>query len=95
MYLRIVGRKKVRNNKVSSEAYGEMVLEVNNTKATLLRLLNSKYEDESTLVYASVEFTRFCSNIGDHSDKVMSQCYNKDLHDRFLFILLGVLILES
>ena len=60
-------------NKVSSEAYGEMVLEVNNTKATLLRLLNSNYEDESTLVNASVEFTNFCSNIGDHSDKVMSQ----------------------
>ena len=49
------------------------MLEVNNTKAALLRLLNSNYEDESTLVYASVEFTRFCSNIGDHSDKVMSQ----------------------
>ena len=60
-------------DKVSSEAYEEMVLEVNNTKATLLRLLNSNYKDESTLIYACAVFTRFCSNIGDHSDKVMSQ----------------------
>jgi tetratricopeptide (TPR) repeat protein len=55
------------------KSYGEMVLEVNNTKATLLRLLNSNYEDESMLVNASITFTRFCSSIGDHSDKVISQ----------------------
>ena len=58
---------------VSSEDYGEMVLEVNNTKATILSLLNSNYEDKSTLVNASINFTRFCSSIGDHSDKFMSQ----------------------
>ena len=58
---------------VSSEVYGEMVLEVNNTRATILSLLNSNYKDESTLVNASMEFTGFCINIGDHSDKVMSQ----------------------
>ncbi|KAN0135988.1 hypothetical protein V8E53_006149 [Lactarius tabidus] len=59
--------------RVSSEAYGEMVLEVNNTKATLLRLLNSNYKDESMLVRACITFTIFSGNIGDHSDKVMSQ----------------------
>jgi hypothetical protein len=59
--------------RVSSDDHGEMVLEVNNTKATLLRLLNSNYEDESMLVNASITFTRFCYSIGDHSDKVISQ----------------------
>ena len=58
---------------VSSEVYGEMVLEVNNTKAIILSLLNSNYQDESTLVNASIEFTMFCTSIGDHSDKVISQ----------------------
>jgi tetratricopeptide (TPR) repeat protein len=57
----------------SSEAYSEMALEVNNTKATLLRLLNSNYEDESILIKASITFTKFCISIGDHSDKVMKQ----------------------
>ena len=58
---------------VSSKEYGEMVLEVNNTRATILSLLNSNYEDESTLVNASINFSQFCINIGDHSDKVISQ----------------------
>ena len=53
--------------------YGEMVLEVNNTRATILSLLNSNYKDESTLVNASIEFSLFCVSIGDHSDKVISQ----------------------
>ena len=56
-----------------SDVYGEMVLEVNNTRATILSLLNSKYKDESTLVNASIEFSVFCISIGDHSEKVMSQ----------------------
>ena len=59
--------------KASSEAYGEMVLEVNNTKATLLSLLNSSYEDELTLFDASITFTEFCTSTGDHSDRVISQ----------------------
>jgi SpoVK/Ycf46/Vps4 family AAA+-type ATPase len=58
---------------VSSEVYGDMVLEVKNTKATLLRLLNSKYKDRSTLINASINFTSFCCSIGDHSDKVITQ----------------------
>jgi tetratricopeptide (TPR) repeat protein len=60
-------------NNASSEVYGEMVLEANNTKATLLKLLDSNYEDESTLINASTIFTEFCVSIGDHSDKVISQ----------------------
>ena len=58
---------------VSSKEYGEMVLEVNNTRATILSLLDSNYKDESTLVDASIKFALFCINIGDHSDKVISQ----------------------
>jgi tetratricopeptide (TPR) repeat protein len=57
----------------SSEAYGEMILEVNNTKATLLWLLESNYEDHLRLINASNCFTRFCRSIGDHSEKVISQ----------------------
>jgi tetratricopeptide (TPR) repeat protein len=57
----------------SSEAYGEMTLEVNNTKATLLWLLESNYGDHHRLVKASNYFTTFCANIGDHSEKVISQ----------------------
>ncbi|KAF8268824.1 hypothetical protein EI94DRAFT_1726621, partial [Lactarius quietus] len=60
-------------DEVSSNAYEEMVLEVNNTKAILLSLLNSNYKDESTLINTSITFTRFHISIGDHSDKVISQ----------------------
>jgi hypothetical protein len=56
----------------SSEAYGEMILEVNNTKATLLWLLESN-KDHLRLVNACNYFTRFCTNIGDYSEKVISQ----------------------
>ena len=58
---------------VSSEVYGEMVLEVNNTKAIILSLLNSNYKDDTTLITASIVFTKLCISIGDHSDKVISQ----------------------
>ena len=59
--------------KASPDVYREMMLEVNNTKATLLSLLDSNYEDVSKLINACNTFTRFCCNIGDHSDKVISQ----------------------
>ena len=57
----------------SSDVYREMVLEVHNTKAVLLSLLTSNYEDELTLMDASMTFTYFCGSIGDHSDRVISQ----------------------
>jgi tetratricopeptide (TPR) repeat protein len=57
----------------SPETYGEMILEVNNTKATLLRLLDSNYEDQSRLINACIQFTIFCISIGDLSEKVISQ----------------------
>ena len=59
--------------KASPETYEEMMLEVNNTKATLLRLLTSNYEDQSRLVDVSINFTIFCVSIGDYSEKVISQ----------------------
>ena len=61
------------SDSTSSEAYEQMLLEVNNTKATLLRLLESNYEDQSRLVEASITFTGFCIQIGDHSEKLISQ----------------------
>jgi tetratricopeptide (TPR) repeat protein len=57
----------------SPEAYEEMIIEVNNTKATLLRLLESNYEDQSTLVKACIAFTIFSIGIGDFSERVISQ----------------------
>jgi tetratricopeptide (TPR) repeat protein len=62
-------------NTASSEAYAEMILEVNNTKATLLQLLKSKYEygDKFSLIDASIGFTSFCINLGDLSERVISQ----------------------
>ena len=57
----------------SSEGYEEMVMEANNTKATLLRLLESNYEDQSNLAWACINFTSFSIGIGDFSEKVISQ----------------------
>ena len=57
----------------SSEAHEEMVLEVNNTKITLLRLLESDFKDGNALINACIQFTVFCRNIGDHSEMVISQ----------------------
>ncbi|KAI9433171.1 hypothetical protein H4582DRAFT_1989346 [Lactarius indigo] len=51
--------------------YAEMVLEANNTKATLSRLLKSNYQDQSMLVNAVLIFVNFCMNIGDYSDQLL------------------------
>ena len=61
------------SNIASPEAYEEMLLEANNIKATLLRLLESNYGDQSRLIHACLQFTTFCANIGDLSEKLMSQ----------------------
>jgi tetratricopeptide (TPR) repeat protein len=53
--------------------HAEMVVEVNNTKSILFHLLQSNYKDDAKLVNAILEFRKFHSNIGDHSDKLMSQ----------------------
>ncbi|KAI9456062.1 hypothetical protein BJY52DRAFT_1277904 [Lactarius psammicola] len=53
--------------------YAEMVLEANNTKATLSRLLKSNYQDQSTLVNAVLTFVNFCMNIGDYSDQLLDE----------------------
>ena len=57
----------------SSEAHEEMILEVNNTKIALLRLLDSGSENEYGLIKACIQFTEFCMSIGDHSEMVISQ----------------------
>ena len=57
----------------SSKAHEEMVLEVNNTKIALLRLLESDFKDENALINACIQFTVFCTNIGDYSEIVISQ----------------------
>ncbi|KAH8980051.1 hypothetical protein EDB92DRAFT_305235 [Lactarius akahatsu] len=53
--------------------YAEMVLEANNTKATLSRLLKSNYQDQSMLVNAVLTFVNFCINIGDYSDQLLDE----------------------
>jgi tetratricopeptide (TPR) repeat protein len=53
--------------------HAEMVLEANNTKATLFRLLKSNYQDQSTLVNAVLTFVNFCMNIGDYSDQLLDE----------------------
>ena len=75
---------------VSSEAYEEMVMKANNTKATLLRLLESNYEDQSSLVQACIKFTQFSSAIGDFSERVISQAVEfvqRNCDDKTLLIL--------
>ncbi|KAF8260425.1 hypothetical protein EI94DRAFT_1896552 [Lactarius quietus] len=49
------------------------MLEVNNTKAILIGLLNLNYEDQSALVNASIDHTMFCKGIGDFSERLISQ----------------------
>jgi hypothetical protein len=78
------------HNEASSEAYEEMIIEVNNTKVTLLRLLKSNYEEQSSLVQASIAFTRFSTSIGDFSERVISQAVEfvqKNSGDTKLLIL--------
>ena len=61
------------SKQASSDAYEEILLEVNNIKATLLRLLESNYEDQSRLIHACIKFTIFCGKIGDLSEKLIGQ----------------------
>jgi tetratricopeptide (TPR) repeat protein len=56
-----------------SDEYAEMVLETNNTRATLSRLLKSNYQDQSKLVNAVMTFVKFCMNIGDYSDQLLDE----------------------
>ncbi|KAI0291398.1 P-loop containing nucleoside triphosphate hydrolase protein [Multifurca ochricompacta] len=55
------------------QQYAEMVLEVNNTKAVLLGLIESNYEDHQRIINAIIPFTELHRNIGDLSDKLISQ----------------------
>ncbi|KAI0297443.1 hypothetical protein B0F90DRAFT_1739378 [Multifurca ochricompacta] len=50
-----------------------MVLEVNNTKAILLGLLESNYENHQKLINAILSFTELHRNIGDLSDKLIAK----------------------
>lgn len=56
-----------------SHEYAQMVLEANNTRATLFRLLKSNYPDQSMLVNAVTTFVKFCMNIGDYSDQLLDE----------------------
>ena len=60
-------------DKASPETYEEMMLEVNNTKATVLQLLKSNYQEESWLIEGSINFTSFCISLGDLSETLTSQ----------------------
>lgn len=56
-----------------ASTHAEMVLEVNNTQTMLFGLINLDAEDHTKQVHAISSFTLFCSSIGDHSDKLISQ----------------------
>ena len=60
-------------DKASPQTYEEMMLEVNNTKATVLQLLKSNYQEESWLIEGSINFTSFCISLGDLSETLTSQ----------------------
>lgn len=60
-------------DKAQASSYTEMMLEVNNTKATLLGLLDSDFKDYKKLIQAVCTFTMFHATIGDHSDKLISK----------------------
>ena len=63
----------INRYQAGSQDYAEMVLEANNTRATLFRLLKSNYQDQSTLVNAVLTFVNFCMNIGDYSDQLLDE----------------------
>ncbi|KAF8258238.1 hypothetical protein EI94DRAFT_1755225 [Lactarius quietus] len=53
--------------------YAEMVIEAQNTRATLCRLLKSDYYDQDMLVSAVLTFVKFSMNIGDYSDQLLDE----------------------
>ncbi|KAI0288101.1 hypothetical protein B0F90DRAFT_1820622 [Multifurca ochricompacta] len=57
--------------RAAPEAYAEMVLEANNTKAMLSGLLKSNSGNQSRLINAIISFTEFCMNIGDFSSTLL------------------------
>ena len=73
--------------------YAEMVLEANNTKATLSRLLKSNYRDQSMLVNAILTYVNFCMNIGDYSDQLLDDTI-KFIQQNHLPISLQIVCLQ-
>ncbi|KAI0297819.1 hypothetical protein B0F90DRAFT_1669281 [Multifurca ochricompacta] len=59
--------------KATPEAYGEMVLEVTNTKAILSDLFKSNFANQPRLIDAVIMFTELCMNIGDFSSTLLNQ----------------------
>ncbi|KAF8268858.1 hypothetical protein EI94DRAFT_1726702 [Lactarius quietus] len=57
----------------SHEAYEEMVLEVNNIRAVMLSILELNHKEHFKLIIATMNFTWFMSQLGNHSDEVLSQ----------------------
>jgi len=63
----------INRYQADSDDYPEMVLEANNTKSTLSRLLKSNYWDQSTLVDAVLSFVNFSMNMGDYSGQLLDE----------------------
>ncbi|KAI0297821.1 hypothetical protein B0F90DRAFT_859699 [Multifurca ochricompacta] len=63
----------INEQKADLEAYAEMVLEVNNTKAMLSELLKSNSDNQLRLIDAIIMFTGLCRNIGDFSSTLLNQ----------------------
>ena len=68
-----IGLAMMNRYQAGSHDYAEMVLEANNTRATLYRLLKSNYQDQPMLVSAVLTFVKFCMNIGDYSDQLLAE----------------------
>ena len=61
------------SQKVSSQTYAEIRLEVHNTKSVLLSILNSNQSDYSRLIDATIIFTKFHISIGDFDATLLAQ----------------------
>ena len=61
------------SQRVSSQTYAEMRLEVHNTKSILLSILKSNQTDHSRLIDAIITFTKFHISIGDYDTILLEQ----------------------
>jgi tetratricopeptide (TPR) repeat protein len=61
------------SQKVSSQTYAEIRLEVNNTKSVLLSILKSSQTDYSRLIDAIITLTKFLISIGDFDTTLLDQ----------------------
>ena len=69
-YLTLAGSD---SQKVSSQTFAEIKLEVHNTKSVLLSILKSNHPDYSGLIDATITLTKFHISIGDFDTTLLDQ----------------------